>query len=101
MGPVLPIARELFSSKYGQPGESFEQAMHRIADTLADSKEHYKHLFEILVEQRFLPAGRIQAGIGSARKTTAFNCYVLPVEDSMEGIMRATNSDSGRGTRSA
>lgn len=94
MGPTLPISRELMAMKYLQKHESFEQGMRRIASTLADDKVHEAALFDILVHQRFLPGGRIQASVGSARATTAFNCFVSgTIEDSMEGIMqRATEA---------
>lgn len=87
-GPSLPISEEIHSSKHRLAGESFKEAMSRIANTLADSTEHFDKYRDILLHQRFLPGGRIQTAIGSPRKTTAFNCYVSgTVEDSMEGIM--------------
>lgn len=76
--------------KYLQVGEDHSAGMKRIAYTLADDEEHYQRMKEILRSRRFLPAGRIQASVGSARKTTAFNCFVSrTIDDSMEGIMAA------------
>ena len=90
MGPTLPISKELHQQKYRLDGESFQEAMERIAKTLADNPSHYKKLLDILLEMRFLPAGRIQNAIGSPRKVTALNCYVSrTIEDSYEGIMQA------------
>ena len=76
--------------KYLEEGESFKEGMSRIADALKDSPEHFKTTQEILLDRRFLPGGRVQASMGAARETTAFNCYVSPtILDSMEGIMDA------------
>ena len=65
--------------------------MSRIASALADSKDHYHGFRNALLNQRFLPAGRIQASVGSPRITTAYNCFVSgTIEDSMEDIMDKT-----------
>lgn len=89
-GPTLPISEETHARKHRLTGETFREAMSRIANVLSDSPDHFYRYREILLEQRFLPGGRIQAAIGSPRKTTAFNCYVSrTIEDSMDGIMGA------------
>ncbi len=39
------------------------------------------------MDQRFLPAGRVQAAVGASRDTTPYNCFVSgTIEDSMDGI---------------
>jgi ribonucleoside-diphosphate reductase alpha chain len=90
MGPELEISKIIHAEKYRNRGESFEEMCDRIAHTLSDNKEHYDGLIDILMDQRFLPGGRIQKDIGSVFSTTAFNCFVSgTIEDSMEGIMLA------------
>jgi len=75
--------------KYLEGNELHRDAMARIAGTLKDTDEHFNTILPILREQRFLPAGRIQASVGTARQTTAFNCYVSGViEDSRLGIFQ-------------
>ena len=93
-GPTLAISKDIHQTKYRLDGESFEQAMYRIADALADGKDHYHQFKDILLEQRFLPAGRVQNAMGSPRETTAYNCFVSGViEDSTSSIMaRATDA---------
>lgn len=87
-GPTLPISEETHIRKHRLTGESFREAMSRIANVLADNSEHFEQYRDVLLNQRFLPGGRIQAAVGSPRKTTAFNCYVSgTIEDSMDGIM--------------
>jgi ribonucleoside-diphosphate reductase alpha chain len=87
-GPTLPISEETGRDKHRQPGETFEGAMRRIADALSDSPEHAEALYQILLNRRFLPAGRVQSAAGSFRSTTAFNCFVSgSIPDSMTGIM--------------
>lgn len=87
-GPTLPISKEIHETKYRSKGESFKDAMTRVADTLKDSERHYQQFREILLEQRFLPAGRIQASIGSPRSTTPYNCFLSgTIEDSFDSIM--------------
>lgn len=87
-GPTLPISKEIHETKYRQHGETFREAMSRVANTLADDPQHFYMFRDILLNQEFLPAGRVQADIGSPRKTTAFNCFVSGgIQDSMDGIM--------------
>lgn len=87
-GPTLPISKEIHETKYRSKGESFKEAMTRVADALKDNEEHYQKFREILLEQRFLPAGRIQAAIGAPRSVTPYNCYVSgTIEDSFDSIM--------------
>lgn len=87
-GPTLPISLETAKEKHWQAGETFEDAMRRIAHALADSPEHEEQLYDILLHHRFLPAGRVQSAAGSFRTVTAFNCFVSgTIHDSMTGIM--------------
>jgi ribonucleoside-diphosphate reductase alpha chain len=87
-GPTLAISEEIHAMKYRGEGETFREAMIRVADSLSDNKEHYEKLKDILLHQRFLPAGRVQAAMGSPKAVTAFNCFVMnTIPDSMDGIM--------------
>ena len=87
-GPTLSISEEISQMKYRSKGESFKEAMTRVADALKDNDEHYKQFREVLLDQRFLPAGRVQAAMGAPREVTAFNCFVSgTLEDSMDSIM--------------
>ena len=88
LGPQSPISQEIDQMKYRQKDESFDQKIKRIARTLSDGQEHRYELESILGNMRFLPAGRVQAAIGSNRITTAYNCFVSGViEDNMNSIM--------------
>lgn len=78
----------LHSTRYRVEGESFDDAMSRVARSLSDSSQHEAAFFEILSERRFLPAGRIQTGAGTGKGVTLMNCFVSgTIPDSMEGIM--------------
>lgn len=89
-GPSLPASEEIHAMKYRQSGESFEQAMARIAGALKDNDDHFHAFKEILMDMRFLPAGRVQAAVGSTKIVTPYNCFVSDeIPDSMAGIMDA------------
>jgi ribonucleoside-diphosphate reductase alpha chain len=82
-GPKTPHAQQLHAEKYRQEGESFREAMNRIAAVLTDEGPSFKPFRDVLLDMRFLPAGRVQAAVGAARRTTAFNCFVSgTIEDS-------------------
>lgn len=89
-GPTLTISEEIHKMKYRGKNESFKEAMVRISDSLKDDEEHYKEFKDILLDMRFLPAGRVQSAMGAARQTTPYNCFVSStLDDSMDGIMDA------------
>lgn len=91
-GPTIPVAIWADEVKYRQEGETYKQKCARVAEALADDKEHYTVFNEILKEQRFLPGGRVQSAAGSYRKVTAFNCFVMQkVPDSLMGIMEVAS----------
>jgi len=81
------VSELIYKTKYLQRGETFEEGMSRIAAGLMDNEQHRKELKGILLDKRFLPAGRVQVAIGAARVTTPYNCYVSgTIPDNMEGI---------------
>lgn len=75
-GPRHPGCDHIHAWKYRAKGEGFREAMTRVASALQDSERHFNELRPILLSMRFLPAGRIQATMGSTRNITAFNCFV-------------------------
>ena len=82
-GPSLTFSDQLHAEKYRAPGESFREAMNRIASAMKDDDDHYYQFRDILLDMEFLPGGRVQAAMGATRQTTAFNCFVSgTIEDS-------------------
>lgn len=75
-GPQVPYSQELHSQKYRGSGESFREAMNRIAAALKDDDQHFADFRDALLGMRFLPGGRIQSAMGSTRQVTPYNCYV-------------------------
>jgi len=84
-----PLAGEIWSSKYnfkpaaGAGDGTLEGTWSRVATALAeaevpDLRAPMLERFEAaLRDHRFLPAGRILAGAGTARAVTLFNCFVM------------------------
>ena len=95
---AAPIAEQIWDMKYrlkkadGTPLDgTVEDTWRRIARALAapedDPKRWEGEFYEALENFRFLPAGRITAGAGTARSVTLFNCFVMgTIPDSMAGI---------------
>lgn len=76
VGPSLYYSDKLHAEKYRLPGESFRDAMVRIANALKDDEEHFHQFKEVLLDMRFLPAGRVQSAMGAPKTVTALNCFV-------------------------
>ena len=88
-GPTVKPCSDLHAMKYRLPNESFEEAIARQSGAMTDNEEHRKEYKDIALNMRFLPAGRVQAAMGSPRNVTALNCFVSGrIEDSMESIMQ-------------
>ncbi len=75
-GPKTLASQQMHAEKYRGEGEDFREAMNRVASALKDGDDHYKAFRDILLEMRFLPAGRIQAAMGSSKEITPYNCFV-------------------------
>ena len=99
-GFAADISRHVWETKYrcadrGSRDDTIEDTWRRIARALAaverkEAKAWEDRFFRILQDFTFLPGGRIQAGAGTARKVTLFNCFVMgTIEDSIPGIFRA------------
>ena len=91
------IARHVWQSRYrASAAEAAVQGTWRrvghavAAAERADNATWERRFFDILQDFQFLPGGRIQAGAGTDREVTLFNCFVMgTVEDSIPGIFRA------------
>ncbi len=100
MSATAPISTQIWDMKYrlkaadGTPvDKSVDDTWRRIARALAEpepseQRDHWEARFhEALDGFKFLPAGRIVAGAGSARDVTLFNCFVMgTIPDDMSGI---------------
>lgn len=91
---AAPIAEEIWNKKYRFNGETLEGTWRRVARDLASVEKDPAHwearFFEVLEDFRFLPAGRVTAGAGTARAVTLSNCFVMgTIDDSMGGIFDA------------
>ena len=80
-GPKLVFSDVLHAEKYRLPGEDFREGVNRSASALKDDDEHFHALREILLDMRFMFAGRIQAAIGAPKQVTPFNCFVSGIID--------------------
>ena len=94
--PMADISRHVWETKYRYKSErTITDTWRRIARALAavepnDPVAWEDRFFRILQDFKFLPGGRIQAGAGTTRNVTLFNCFVMgPIEDSIPGIFRA------------
>lgn len=76
MGPQTRVGDYFHAMKYRGDGESFREAVNRVASALRDSDEHFHRFRDIMLDMRFMPAGRIQSAMGATRATTPYNCYV-------------------------
>ncbi|MVO18361.1 adenosylcobalamin-dependent ribonucleoside-diphosphate reductase [Parasedimentitalea huanghaiensis] len=95
---AAPIAAQIWDMKYrfkeadGTPIDTtVEDSWRRIARDLAkvekDPAAWENTFYAALDDFKYLPAGRITAGAGTARQVTLFNCFVMgTVPDSMSGI---------------
>jgi ribonucleoside-diphosphate reductase alpha chain len=96
----MDISHHIWETKYccTEPSameRTIADTWRRVARALAtvepvDPSGWEERFYRILLNYRFLPGGRIQAGAGTRHDVTLFNCFVMgAVEDSIPGIFRA------------
>ncbi len=98
MTAISAISRQIWDMKYRFKAadgaildRTIEDSWRRIAAALAKAERDpalwEDRFYEALEDFRFLPAGRIVAGAGTARSVTLFNCFVMgTIPDDMSGI---------------
>ena len=96
-----PIAEVIWDLKYRYRKQnkiidhSIESTWLRIAKAVAKAEPlpqrsmWQKNFYDILENFQFLPGGRIIAGAGTKHTVTLFNCFVMPVSDSLTSIFNA------------
>jgi ribonucleoside-diphosphate reductase alpha chain len=94
-----PLSGEIWSGKYrfmptqGGGDATVEDTWRRVARSVAEAEDPElraaveAEFYDALRDHRFLPAGRIIAGAGTARSVTLFNCFVMGlIPDDLGGI---------------
>lgn len=92
-----PISEQIWDVKYryryeNESDRTIEDTWRRVAKAVAQAEVRHnqthweQEFYDILSGFKFLPGGRILAGAGSQHKVTLFNCFVMPVSDSLVGI---------------
>jgi ribonucleoside-diphosphate reductase alpha chain len=91
------VSAQVWESKYRwcETDATIADTWRRVARALASVEptqqaEWQARFYSVLENFRFLPGGRIQAGAGTGRRVTLFNCFVMgTIADSMDGIFDA------------
>lgn len=73
------LAIDIWDKKYRHNNETFEQWLNRVSGGNKDIRR-------LILDRKFLFAGRILANRGTENSGTLSNCYVLSVKDSIESI---------------
>lgn len=89
--PAQGLPETIFKDRYTiHPEESWSGASRRLAEHVAGAETGEKRqqtaevFYEEIVENRFMPGGRIWYGSGRPR-AQLLNCFVVPTADSREG----------------
>ncbi len=105
MTAIAAISQQIWDMKYRfkpSPGtteaaiaedKTVEDTWRRVATALAaperpEARDAWvEKFYQVLIDFKFLPAGRILAGAGTGRDVTLFNCFVMGrIPDSLDGI---------------
>jgi ribonucleoside-diphosphate reductase alpha chain len=76
--------------------DSWRRIAHALASVETEDANGWEDRFlAILRDFKFLPGGRIQAGAGTGRNVTLFNCFVMgTIEDSIPSIFRVLHESA-------
>ncbi len=98
---AAPISEQIWDMKYrlktaegvavdGSVEDTWRRIARALAAVEAEPAVWEGRFYDALADFRFLPAGRIVAGAGTARSVTLFNCFVMgTIPDSLDGIFGA------------
>lgn len=79
-------ALKVLHERFFLEGEDWEKLCRRVAKYVAQKDTEYEEtFFSLLYNLNFLPGGRTLANAGTGNNMLA-NCFVLPIEDTLEGI---------------
>ena len=83
LGEDNKLGIDIWHKKYQRNGETFDQWLDRVSI-------NNQYIRNLIVQKKFLPAGRILSNIGiNDEKCSLSNCYVItPPEDSIESIYK-------------
>ena len=85
------LVHDLHGKAAETPGQMFRRVAHTLAgvEKTASKKKKWAEMFyEVMTKFEFLPGGRTLNNAGTPQNQLA-NCFVIPVEDSMEAIFDA------------
>jgi ribonucleoside-diphosphate reductase alpha chain len=94
-----PVSEKIWDLKYRYRlqnkiiDQNLEATWQRVAKAISSKEKNkslwQKNFYSILENFHFLPGGRILAGAGTKHTVTLFNCFVMPVSDSLKDIFNA------------
>ena len=80
------IIEETLHARYCQPGEkTWDDVCDRVARFISNNENEYKAFCDMMVRKIFVPNSPTLMNAGSPKGQLSA-CFVLPIEDSMEGI---------------
>lgn len=83
------MIEQILKERYYREGErSWDDIIKRVASFVANNQEEYEQFYEIMINKRFIPNSPTLMNAGTDIGQLSA-CFVLPVEDSMEGIFDA------------
>jgi ribonucleotide reductase alpha subunit len=95
------ISSEIFDMKYKFHRESVEQVFDDVATVVASAETEEKRqemkeqFYQMMIEEKFIPAGRILANAWPNSPIQNYmNCYTIGVDDSMEDIYNSLKEDA-------
>lgn len=96
------ISKKIYETKYGFRNEPIEQAFAEISAIISSAEKSLKKqeeiankFYDLLMSNKFIPAGRILANCRINSKIRNFsNCFTIPINDSLEDIYDAIKNDA-------
>lgn len=96
LGLETELGMEVWKSKYRWKDEkTLDDMFQRVASAIYanDAAQHAEMAYWAMSVGLWMPAGRILAGAGTAKRVTLMNCFVnTKLPDSMEGIMQGNSN---------
>lgn len=83
------VSKMVWNDRYRKNGESLEEGLKRVADTIATNEQQAREFYEVMDKAQFFPAGRCMSNSGIGERLSLNNCFIGVTGDSMEEIFDA------------
>lgn len=92
------FSKQMYTERYFEAGESYEQWLVRVSTAYSDDQEHARRIRSYIREYWFHPSTPVSSNAGLPARGLPISCYTNEVEDSKAGIFSTWEENNWLGS---